>query len=133
MATETKNKYFQAVGRRKTSSAQIRIFPKGKGVITINDKPLEDFIPEKERQDILKAPIEKLGLTLDLTIRVSGGGKTGQVEAIQNGIAKAIVSMDSETRPALKAEGFLKRDARKKERKKPGLKKARRAKQWRKR
>lgn len=133
MATENKNKYFQAIGRRKTSTAQIRIFPNGKGIIVINDKAIELYVPESDRQATLKSPIDKLGIKLDVTIKVSGGGKTGQIEAIRNGLAKAIVVMDSELKPALKAEGFLKRDARKKERKKPGLKKARRAKQWRKR
>jgi len=131
--TKTVGKYFQGVGRRKTSVAQVRIYPKGNGEVTINGKKLAEFIPEPDRQAIILAPITTSSLALDVTIKVAGGGKTGQVEAIRHGISRAIVLMDEAMKPALKAKGFLKRDPREKERKKPGLKKARRATQWRKR
>jgi len=130
---ETKKKFFQAVGRRKTSTAQVRLYPGGKGEFTVNGKKFEEVIPEKGRQDIIKSPIALMGGSYDVTVIVNGGGKTGQTEAMRHGIARALVAIEETNKPALKAEGFLKRDDRKKERKKPGLKKARRAKQWRKR
>lgn len=133
MVTATKKKYHQGVGRRKTSIAQVRLFPGGKGIITINGKPIDEYMPEKSRQDVVTAPLQKVGGSFDVTIVVTGGGKVGQTEAIRHGISRSLVAMDAQVKPALKAEGFLKRDDRKKERKKPGLKKARRAKQWRKR
>ncbi len=134
MATATKTKkYFQGLGRRKTAIAQVRLYPGGKGEVTINGRPGAEYLPEETRQMIMNAPLEKMSESFDITIKVIGGGKTGQVEAIRHGIARAIVAMDPAKRPEMKVEGFLMRDARKKERKKPGLKKARRAKQWRKR
>jgi small subunit ribosomal protein S9 len=126
-------KFYKGVGRRKTAIASVRVYPKGKGVITVNGKPLDERIPEKDRQEILKAPLKLISEALDISIKVIGGGKKGQAEAIRHGLSRAIIKMDEAYRPGLKAEGYLARDARKKERKKPGLKKARRAKQWRKR
>ena len=133
MAETKTKKYYQGVGRRKRSIASVRIFPGGKGEVIVNDKKFDEAIPEKSRQEVILSPIVKAGLTLDVSVKVLGGGKTGQAEAIRHGIARAIVDMDADLKKTLKVEGFLKRDPRKKERKKPGLKKARRAKQWRKR
>ena len=133
MATAKTKQYYEGVGRRKTSVAQVRLIPGGKGKGTVNGKDILEFIPEKSRRDFLMTPVVKTGISVDFTIKVSGGGLSGQMEAIRLGISRAIVEMDAAYRPTLKAEGFLKRDSRKKERMKPGLKKARRAKQWRKR
>lgn len=133
MATAKTKQYYEGVGRRKTSVAQVRLIPGGKGKGTVNGKDILEFIPEKSRRDFLLTPVVKTGVSVDFTIKVSGGGLSGQMEAIRLGISRAIVEMDAAYRPTLKAEGFLKRDSRKKERMKPGLKKARRAKQWRKR
>ena len=133
MATAKTKQYYEGVGRRKTSVAQVRLIPGGKGKGTVNGKDILEFIPEKSRRVFLMTPVVKTGISVDFTIKVSGGGLSGQMEAIRLGISRAIVEMDAAYRPTLKAEGFLKRDSRKKERMKPGLKKARRAKQWRKR
>lgn len=127
--------YYQGVGRRKRAIAQVRLFPGGKGDITINDRELANFFPEQLLRNIVTAPLDLLALTkqMTVTVKVSGGGKTGQAEAIRHGIARAAESFRPENRKELKVEGFLMRDSRKKERKKPGLKKARKRPQWKKR
>lgn len=124
------NRYFAAVGRRKTAVAQVRIYDKGTGKITINDKPL---VAELEPSFVnpLKL-VGKFGNT-DITVRVSGGGTQGQLDAIRHGIARALLLLDEEFRITLKKAGFLTRDPRERERKKPGLKSARRSPQWSKR
>lgn len=131
----TKDKYFYAVGKRKTAIAQIRLFPKGKGEITINNKKAEVYLPDYEMQEIIRSPLKLVDLNnkVDISIIVKGGGKKGQAGAIRHGIARALELLDNELRKTLKAAGFIKRDARIKERKKPGLKRARRAPQWQKR
>jgi small subunit ribosomal protein S9 len=131
---EFKGRFISAIGKRKTSTAQVRLYKNGKGIIIVNDLRLNQYFTSNQAALINKV----LKLTghlrdLDFSIKVSGGGKRGQVDAIILGIARALVSLDKELRPALKAKGWLRRDARKKERKKPGLKKARRAPQWAKR
>ncbi|MCX6744516.1 MAG: 30S ribosomal protein S9 [Candidatus Parcubacteria bacterium] len=128
-------RYFPAVGRRKTAIATVRLYPKGSGQITINDKKLTEYFPTILNQDIVNAPLKITSLLgkFDITIIVRGGGKTGQAEAIRLGIARALQDQDKELRKTLKVAGFLKRDARIKERKKPGLKRARKAPQWAKR
>ena len=127
-------KYIAALGRRKTAVAQVRLYPKGQGRIVINGKMLEDYLPVTILQDRVKAPLVKVGMTdVDVTVRTLGGGIRGQADAICLGIARALVKMDETLRTSLKPEGFLTRDSRKVERKKPGLKKARRAPQWSKR
>ena len=133
MSASTKKKYFEAVGRRKRAIAQVRLYQNGKGEHVINGKPMNEYMPEPDRREVALSPLAKLGEGVDLSIIVRGGGKLGQVEAIRHGIARAILVLDPEKRKELKVEGFLKRDPRVKERKKPGLKKARRRKQWRKR
>lgn len=126
MTTEAK-KYFYGTGRRKTSVARVRLIP-GTGVLTINDKETKVF---DEVVDPLKL-VGKFG-DFDISVRVVGGGKISQRGAIRHGIARALEVMNSEFRPTLKKAGFLTRDPREVERKKPGLRKARRAPQWSKR
>ncbi|OGH79241.1 MAG: 30S ribosomal protein S9 [Candidatus Magasanikbacteria bacterium RIFOXYC2_FULL_40_16] len=124
----------KAVGRRKTSAARVRIAP-GKGEIVINGKKLADYFRTKIGQDKVLAPLVAVGKekALDVSVKVAGGGVVGQTEAVRHGIARALIKWNEDFRPALKALGYLTRDQRAKERKKPGLYKARRAHQWRKR
>ena len=129
-----KGEYFYGLGRRKTATAKVRLY-KGKGRFLINNKDSKKYFPRISFQKIVNDPLVLLGLTdkFDISVWVSGGGKKGQVEAVRHGIARALVVYDKEFRKQLKDAGFLKRDPRMKERKKPGLKRARRAPQWRKR
>ena len=129
-------KYFEAVGRRKTSVARVRIFPDDKQKkFTINDRTPEDFFGTKELYTKANSPLRKIKKLEDFSVSVktNGGGITGQSEAIRLGIARALVKYDSEMRLNFKKAGFLKRDPRAKERKKYGLRGARRAPQWSKR
>jgi small subunit ribosomal protein S9 len=121
-------KYFEAVGRRKRASARVRIVS-GKGVIIVNDKPAEDYFPRLGDLKRIKAPAEVAGLAdkLDVSVLVNGGGITGQSSAVSHGLARALLKMDENFRPDLRKAGLLTRDARIKERKKPGLKRARKA------
>jgi small subunit ribosomal protein S9 len=129
-----KGKYISASGRRKRSLARVRLYKNGKGLIIINEVKFKDFFPP-QLQLIPRQPLKLAGCLkdYDFSIFVSGGGKRGQADAARHGIAQAIVLANKDAKPAIKAKGFLTRDARKKERKKPGLKKARRAPQWSKR
>ncbi|MDP2693017.1 MAG: 30S ribosomal protein S9 [bacterium] len=124
----------RAVGRRKTSSARVRIKP-GKGEVIINEKKLSDYFTAKLAQDKVLSPLTAVGKekALDVSVRVEGGGVVGQAEAVRHGIARALIKWNIEFRPVLKSLGYLTRDPRAKERKKAGLYKARRAHQWRKR
>ncbi len=130
-------KYFYALGRRKTSIAQVRIYPMaGKAVeFKVNGKDLAQYLTIKRFQTAALSPLTCLGLEgkFDISVKVFGGGINGQADAIKLGIARALVVKDESCRKALKDKGFLTRDSRKVERKKPGLKKARRAPQWAKR
>lgn len=129
-----KGRFITAIGRRKNAVANVRLYKKGTGVILVNDmKPSEYFTVTQVNQIRLPLKLTGIGKEVDLSIQVSGGGTQGQTEAIVHGIARALVDMNIDLRPALKAKGYMTRDARKKERKKPGLKKARRAPQWAKR
>lgn len=137
---ETKNsagKYFYAVGKRKTSIAQVRLYPtvKTEKGIMVNGKTAANYFPIERLQDSINAPILAVGQEgkFEVIVKVVGGGITGQAEAIRLGIARALVKFDEAYRKALRSFGFLTRDARVVERKKPGLKKARRAPQWAKR
>jgi len=134
MSEETKT-YSYGLGRRKTSTAQVRIFAGGTGKVTVNNKDVKEYLPVFENQMRAVAPLKEAGLlsTVDVTVHVSGGGITGQADAIRMGIARALLISNEGLRSTLKKLGFLMRDARKKERKKPGLRKARRAPQWSKR
>ena len=121
-------------GRRKTSVARVRITA-GKGKITINDRELEDFFKIEQDRNAVTAPLDHAEVrnSVDVTIRVHGGGTTGQAGALRLAIARALIVNEPDDRPALKKAGFLTRDARVKESKKYGLKKARKAPQYSKR
>jgi len=124
-----------AVGRRKQAIARVRLVP-GSGTITVNGRTLEDYFPNKLHQQLINDPFTVLGLagSYDVIARISGGGPSGQAGALRLGIARALNEIDVENnRPGLKKAGFLSRDARVKERKKAGLKKARKAPQYSKR
>ena len=132
--TILKGKYINVIGKRKTSIARIRLYKEGKGIIIVNNKKINEYFGHNI-VNIIRQPIKLTGhlRDIDFSITVKGGGKSGQAEAIRHGISKGIIKIDEESRPLIKAKGWLTRDARKKERKKPGLKKARRAPQWSKR
>ena len=123
-----------ATGRRKTSSARVYMSD-GKGKIIVNNKSLEDYFGREVARMVVRQPLELCDLTekIDLEIKVSGGGSFGQAGAIRHGISRALVDFDVELRPQLKKAGFLTRDCRRVERKKPGLKKARKSSQFSKR
>jgi small subunit ribosomal protein S9 len=133
MATKS-DKYFEAVGRRKTAIARVRISEGGKHFI-VNDKPLTDFFATKDLQSMAMMSLNKTELAnkFSVSAKVNGGGTSSQAEAIRLGIARALLKFDISLRGALKIEGYLKRDPRAVERKHFGLKKARRAPQWSKR
>ncbi|HAR20448.1 MAG TPA: 30S ribosomal protein S9 [Cytophagales bacterium] len=122
------------IGRRKTSIARIYL-KLGKGEITVNQKPLVEYFPSEILRIIIAQPLETLSENgkYDINVNVKGGGTTGQAEAIRLAISRALVENNSEVKPALKKEGFLTRDPRMVERKKPGRKKARRRFQFSKR
>ncbi len=132
---KTPSKYYTGIGRRKTSTASIRLFPKGQGQFLINDKKIEAYFPENILKEKIYSPLKLTNLInkVDIIVLTSGGGKTGQAEAIRHGLARALQKFDINLRKTLKVAGFLTRDARIKERKKPGLKRARKAPQWAKR
>ncbi|VAV84689.1 SSU ribosomal protein S9p (S16e) [hydrothermal vent metagenome] len=115
-----------AVGRRKTSVARVRMLT-GKGAIIVNKKPVEEYFTREVLKTDLRRPLEvaKMVGNFDIKINVNGGGPTGQAGAIRHGISRALLEVDPELRPTLKAAGFLKRDPRMKERKKYGQKGAR--------
>jgi small subunit ribosomal protein S9 len=123
-----------ATGRRKEAIARVRLIP-GTGQWKVNGRTLEDYFPNKVHQQIVNEPLKTLDVAdrYDILVRVSGGGVSGQAGAVRLGIARALIETDAEARPPLKKAGFLTRDARVKERKKYGLKKARKAPQYSKR
>ena len=126
---------FWGTGRRKKAIARVRLVPAGSGNIQINDRAFEDYFPQSVLQYVVKQPLTLLGVEAkyDVLVNVYGGGYTGQANAIRLGVARALLQAEEGCRPALKKEGFLTRDPRVKERKKYGLKKARRAPQFSKR
>jgi small subunit ribosomal protein S9 len=125
--------YTEAVGRRKTASARVRITPSKSISVTVNGKDAEDYFPLKQMVTTLLAPMQVVGGVYTVTVKVGGGGHKAQAEAIRHGISRAITALIPEQRKDLKVKGFLKRDPRAKERKKFGLIAARRAPQWSKR
>ncbi|BAL98418.1 MULTISPECIES: 30S ribosomal protein S9 [Caldilinea] len=126
--------YVEAVGRRKEATARVRLYP-GTGEIIVNDKPANVYFGRALDQMILRQPLVLTGTesSYNISVKVHGGGESGQAAAVRLGIARALCERDPNLRPALKAAGFLTRDAREKERKKPGLKRARKAPQYTKR
>lgn len=134
-SAENKEKYFYGRGGRKTAIARVRIYLKGKGEITVNQMKLNEYFPTKDLQDTVLKPLVLTGHDKNVTIdvRVVGGGKFAQSEAVRHGLARALEVLNPDLRPTMKAEGLMTRDPRVKERKKPGLKRARRAPQWAKR
>ena len=132
---EKPKRYFEAVGRRKTAVARVRLFTQGEKVILINEKLYKDYFPISENQKVVIAPLEKMKVVdrFRVLVKVRGGGINAQAEAVRHGIARALLKFNPDFRKKLKRAGFLTRDPRKRERKKFGLKRARRAPQWRKR
>jgi small subunit ribosomal protein S9 len=121
--------YYEGIGRRKESTARVRV-SNGTGVFTVNQKTLEDYFGRTGDVETITAPLLAVGEargTLDITATVNGGGVTGQTDAIMMGLARALLIMKPDSRSTLRKGGFLTRDARVKERKKPGLKRARKA------
>jgi small subunit ribosomal protein S9 len=132
---EKKGKYFEAIGRRKTSTARVRIYKSTKTSMVVNERELKDYFKTKEMQKLVLDPIaaNEGDSKWEIEVKVMGGGIHSQSEAVRHGLSRAIVESNAEFRPALKELGFLKRDARAKERRKFGLKKARKAPKWSKR
>ena len=121
--------YYEAVGRRKESTARVRV-ASGSGTFTVNDKEANAYFPRVgDLQDVLRAfnAVGQDANKYDITVKVNGGGVTGQTEAVRLGLARALVLLNGDWTSALRKHGLLTRDARVKERKKPGLKKARKA------
>ena len=127
--------YIYALGRRKSAIAQVRLFQAGSGKVTFNGKPLKAYFGVEELHNSVTLPLKTLGLdaTTDLIIVAHGGGLRGQADAAKLGVARCLLKINPELRPALKPQGYLTRDPREKERKKYGLKKARKSPQWAKR
>ena len=132
---ESKRQYQYGTGRRKSSVARVRVYQGGTGSITINGRDIEEYFGLDTLKMVVRQPLVTTGLVgkVDVVVTVAGGGVTGQAGAIRHGIARALLLVNPEFRPALKAAGFLTRDPRMKERKKYGLKAARRAPQFSKR
>lgn len=122
------NDYYEGIGRRKTATARVRL-KTGTGAIVVNEKPLAEYFPRVGDVDYIMEPLNATDFVgkIDCTVMVKGGGVTGQAGAVRHGLARALVAMEPDLRPTMSRNGFLTRDARMKERKKPGLKKARKA------
>jgi len=131
----SKKPYLYGTGRRKSSVARVHLFPGGTGSITINGRDIDDYFGLETLKYIVRQPLSATDMAskVDINATVKGGGVTGQAGAIRHGVARALLLVDENYRPALKAAGFLTRDSRMKERKKYGLKAARRAPQFSKR
>ena len=132
---ESKRQYHYGTGRRKSSVARVRVYENGTGSITINGRDIDDYFGLETLKLLVRQPLVATDAAgkMDVVATVSGGGVTGQAGAIRHGVARALLLANEEYRPALKAAGFLTRDPRMKERKKYGLKAARRAPQFSKR
>ena len=126
--------YYEGVGRRKRASARVRLYP-GDGNVVVNDKPVEEYFSRERDVLHLLEPLKATDTvgTFNVSVKVQGGGVSGQAGAVRHGLARALLASDPNLRPVLRRGGFLTRDARKKERKKPGLKRARKAPQYTKR
>jgi len=124
------SQYYEGVGRRKEATARVRLHPGGNGTITVNDKSADAYLVQLNSIQTVMGPLVEVGQerAYDITIKVNGGGVAGQAEAIRLGVARALLEIDEDQfRPILRKAGFLTRDSRVKERKKPGLKRARKA------
>jgi small subunit ribosomal protein S9 len=136
LAETSKSEYYYGMGRRKTAVARVRLFPNGDGSVTVNGKSAQAYFGQvASHLATISAPLRvlDLGNTYTMTIRVIGGGTSGQAGAIRHALARALVRMNPDFKSALRKAGFLTRDPRMKERKKPGLKRARKAPQYTKR
>ncbi len=123
------SQYYEGVGRRKRATARVRLYPGGSGNVIINDKEATDYLPRAGDVAALMEPLTVVNqeAQYDISVHVNGGGISGQRDAIRLGVARALLKIDPDLRSLLKGHGFLTRDARVKERKKPGLKRARKA------
>ena len=132
---KSKKPYHYGTGRRKSSVARVHLFENGTGAITVNGRDIDDYFGLETLKMVVRQPLNTTGTVgkVDIVATVAGGGVSGQAGALRHGISRALLEMDAEYRPALKAAGFLTRDPRMKERKKYGLKAARRAPQFSKR
>lgn len=136
MADTIKSEYYYGMGRRKTAVARVRLFPNGDGSVTVNGKNGRQYFGQRESlTSVITAPMRLLDVNnvYNMTIRVAGGGTSGQAGAIRHAVARALVRVNPEWKAALRKAGYLTRDPRMKERKKPGLKRARKAPQYTKR
>lgn len=133
-AATTKRQYHYSAGKRKTAIARVKLYDDGNGDFVVNGMKLKDYFAGVDIENAL-APLTLTDnkKTFDIEVSVLGGGKAAQSDAVRHGISRVLILIDPELRGTLKREGFLRRDARIKERKKPGLKRARRAPQWQKR
>jgi len=131
---EIAGRYYEGIGRRKTATARVRLYP-GEGNIIVNNRPLEQYFSRPHDVLHLLEPLKVTGTMgkFNISIKVKGGGISGQAGAVRHGLARALLKVDPNLRPILRKGGFLTRDARMKERKKPGLKRARKAPQYTKR
>ncbi len=128
-------KYFNAIGRRKTAIARIRLYQDGNNQIVVNDKDYRDYFQVEGTQSKVREPLDKMKIAdkFDISVMVKGGGVDSQAEAVRHGISRALVKLNETYKKRLRKEGLLTRDSRMKERKKPGLKRARKAPRWSKR
>ena len=133
MATKSAGTYTEAIGHRKTASARVRLTAAKTSSMVVNGRPADEYFPLSSMVKTAYAPMALLGATFSVSVKVQGGGHKSQAEAVRLGISRAMIELVPEQRKDLKVRGFLKRDPRAKERKKFGLKGARRAPQWSKR
>ncbi len=133
-APKISGRYFEGIGRRKTAVARVRV-TRGAGKLVVNDRPLEKYFQAGRLRQVAEEPLKRLGVggEVDISVKMSGGGINAQAEAVRHGISRALALMKPDMKLQLAALGLLTRDPRMVERKKPGLKKARRAPQWKKR
>jgi small subunit ribosomal protein S9 len=129
--TGKRRKYTEAVGRRKSATARVRIYAKGTGKTTVNDLPIEEYFPGEVNAVFYRYPLVSTATQgkFDISVKVKGGGKSSQLDALVLGLARALVKADEKYRPQLRKHGLLTRDARVVERKKPGRVKARKKRQ----
>ena len=133
MSATKENKYIEAVGRRKTSVARVRLTPAAKTSVVVNEREFENYFPTVELRNVVLSALVDLPNKYTITAKLVGGGISSQAQAMRHGISRAIITDEPELRTKLKVKGYLKRDPRAKERRKFGLKKARKAPQWSKR